>query len=381
MTFHAAQADPETLFKIAQCGKNEAYLLAWALMLIIADWAHTFQTEVEHMWFAPMSVVKVLFFFNRYNILDIALSFVHTTGASIPSQCKKVFFTASIWLVVSIACAEAIMYMRVFALSGKSKIVLIVLSTQFILVHGGSIVLLAVFLRPMQYEASPLPKLLPCLPVIEDDDILISIFFGIVMLSEFLIFAYTGYIGYKKYQESTRNSTLLKIFYRDGVFYFGALFVASTANIIILFTVLPTCRYMFNIPQRALHSILASRTILHLKEQSSQRLVEYDSHGQPPGRYFNSHSNKSHGESQGQSFVLSEFRAAPTPVRHLDSQLEVETAFSTGTFDIGEDKLARVAPFAHPEDVKSNNQTSHQAFKLAPLRRDRAQESPSEEAH
>ncbi|TEB26256.1 hypothetical protein FA13DRAFT_1737664 [Coprinellus micaceus] len=341
MAFHIAEQSPEVIFDIAQCGKNEAYLLTWALMLIVADWAHTLPLEIEHMWPAPLSAIKVLFFLNRYNILDIALSYVHTTGASIPKQCKTIFFCASIWLVISIAFAEAIMYMRVFALSGRSKVVLWILGTQFVLVHGGSIILLAVFLVPMKYEPSPLPNLIPCTPVIEDDDILISIFFGIVMLSELLIFAYTLWIGYKKHKGSRRSSGLLRVFYRDGSMYFGALVLASAANLAILFTVLPTCRYMFNIPQRALHSILASRTVLHLKEMSAKRLIEYDSNGRPPppGAFQRSGSSGKSNEPAVETYVLSEFQAAPAAgqIQTIDSfSYHTQTDDTGGYLSIGD---------------------------------------------
>ncbi|KAJ3549919.1 hypothetical protein NMY22_g715 [Coprinellus aureogranulatus] len=374
MPFQASQASLEDLWKIAQCGKNEAYLLTWALMLIVADWAHTFPLEVEHMWPAPLSWIKVLFFLNRYNVLDIALSYVHTTGASIPKQCKTVFFCASIWLVFSIAFAEAIMYMRVYALSGRSKVVLWILSTQFVLVHGGSIVLLAIFLVPLKYEQSPLPTLLPCSPVIEDDDILISIFFGIVMLSELLIFTYTLWIGYKKHRGSNRSNSLLVVFYRDGSMYFGALVLASAANLAILFTVLPTCRYMFNIPQRALHSILASRTVLHLKEMAAQRLIEYDSNGRPPMPGLFNHSGgsgsgKSNRQEYGESFVLSEFQAAG-PARNIQSidTFGHDTQLETAGYNLdgGAGKTRGI-----DAELYGYGGTPPEASKLVPLRRQR----------
>lgn len=156
--------------------------------------------------------------------------------------------------------------------------------------------------------------------------------------------------------------------------------VASAANLAILFSVLvrprlsssasstdyntcvqPTCRYMFNMcahgsrtfhsssdsphshsPQRALHSILASRTVLHLKEMAAQRLVEYDSNERPPPQGFfqnsgGSGSGKSHPQDHGESYVLSEFQAAgPGNVQSIDT-FGYNTQLETGDYGASDD--------------------------------------------
>lgn len=265
------ERDAQELFGIATCARTESYLLAFCLCLIVVDWAHTFPSEVSLMWPGKLSAIKVLYFLNRYFIVDIVASFAHMNGVPVLQTCKTAFYTASIALVVGFALAEAVMYIRLYALSGQSRVLLIILSLQFLGVHVGSIVLLAVLLAPTVYTPSPIPSLVPCWPD-ESDDSSVAIFFGIVMGSEFLILVYTCWIGFKKHRQT--RSPLLTVFYRDGMFYFMALLIASTANIVILFSVLPTCKYMFNIPQRALHSIIAGRTILHLREQTKERREE-----------------------------------------------------------------------------------------------------------
>jgi len=99
-------------------------------------------------------------------------------------------------------------------------------------------------------DPSPVPTLIPCLPIVEDDDILLSIFFAIVLSSEFsvsrslnsaaprrlicffylVIFLYSMWIAFMKFRQA--RSGLLKVFARDGVFYFLALAGASLPTLL-----------------------------------------------------------------------------------------------------------------------------------------------------
>lgn len=94
-------------------------------------------------------------------------------------------------------------------------------------------------------------------------------------------------------------------------------------------------------PQRALHSILASRTVLHLKEMSAKRLIEYDSNGRPPppGAFQRSGSSGKSNEPAVETYVLSEFQAAPAAgqIQTIDSfSYHTQTDDTGGYLSIGD---------------------------------------------
>lgn len=47
----------------------------------VVDWAHTFPSEVSLMWPGKLSAIKVLYFLNRYFIVDIVASFARMSSS------------------------------------------------------------------------------------------------------------------------------------------------------------------------------------------------------------------------------------------------------------------------------------------------------------
>ncbi|RXW14791.1 hypothetical protein EST38_g11062 [Candolleomyces aberdarensis] len=159
--------------------------------------------------------------------------------------------------------AEAIMYIRVWALGGNTKKLGAALLAQFLGIHIAIYTVLGIFLRSVE-----------------------------------LIMIISIVIGFSRYKAS--NNRLLSVFHRDGIFYFVTLAGVTTANII--FDSVAPLEYKFMLaayvlhpprqnidiltlspltslssqqshsPQGCLHSILSCRLILHLHEFAEKEL-------------------------------------------------------------------------------------------------------------
>ncbi|KAJ2916927.1 hypothetical protein MD484_g3504, partial [Candolleomyces efflorescens] len=175
--------------------------------------------EIEYMWPARPGIVKVLFFLNRYLCFDIIASYLLGAVAN-PKICHGSFIVSASFGVIGIALSEAIMFVRLFALSGRKKIVGYILGTQYALVHMASITILGILISRVKYRPSPVGDIIPCVPF-ETDNQPITIFFCMIVVNEFIVLGVTFYILLKKHWET--RSPMLTLFYRDGIFYFIAL--------------------------------------------------------------------------------------------------------------------------------------------------------------
>ncbi|RXW12512.1 hypothetical protein EST38_g13341 [Candolleomyces aberdarensis] len=224
----------QQLIQALQCGRAYQSLLRCATTIWLADYVQTLPMEVKFMWSAQPGIVKVLFFLNRYLCFDIIASYLLGTVAS-PKVCHGSFIVSSSFGVIGIALSEAIMFVRLYALSGRKKIVGYLLGAQYTLVHMASLAILGVSISRVKY-------LFPCVPF-ETDNKPITIFFGMIVVNEFIVLGFTFYILLKKHWET--RSPMMTLFYRDGVFYFIALAITSSANIAIISLAPPACKYMF----------------------------------------------------------------------------------------------------------------------------------------
>ncbi|KAF5335813.1 hypothetical protein D9611_009634 [Ephemerocybe angulata] len=223
--------------------------------------------EVELIWPSPFGIVKALFFLNRYMCIDIIASYFLR---SIPNAhvCYVAFIVTSIFSFVGIAVSEAIMFVRLFALIGRRKRWGYLLGAQFVIVHAASIAILSLLISGVRFQDSHV-SLIPCIPittVTKDVNAPITVFFAVVMANELIIFMVMVWIGLQKHRET--RSALLQLFYRDGAFFFLVVAVTSTANIVIIRLAPDACKNIFIEPQRVINSIVAGRTIFHLRQQS-----------------------------------------------------------------------------------------------------------------
>ncbi|KAF5324710.1 hypothetical protein D9611_004127 [Ephemerocybe angulata] len=248
--------------------KNTKYVDVAALALLVVDYIGTFEAEVSMMWKAKWSFAKALFFLTRYlAFFDVPLAiYFHTSLGLPPRTCQVLFIVETISLLVGVAVAEAILFLRVWALSGRNRKLLIYLTAQYTAVHLVEAVLFGHFLFGLEFGPSPLPTVIGCLPLPPKKKIqnsMLSALFGLILANELVILFITFFIGLTKFRDL--RSPLIKTFYLDGFFYFLILSAISIGNMIVDLVGPPEYRFLIVVLQRVMHSVLSGRMILHLR--------------------------------------------------------------------------------------------------------------------
>ncbi|KAF6753322.1 hypothetical protein DFP72DRAFT_902745 [Ephemerocybe angulata] len=244
----------------------------------IADFIHTFSEEVRLMWPIPLSSVKVLFFVARYyTLLHLGLSAMqgaprhashHLRSGLTPGECTRAFVQLFISSSMAVLSAEVILYMRVYALSGMNKRLMAYLAIQY-LVH-----LRLLTPSPLTVEPSPIPNL-PCIPIYIDRSAA-GIVFCLSLASTIAIMAIMVYISRRQYRDF--ESSLISLFFRDGVLYFICLSTLTCANIVSSNVAPPPYKFITLEPQVLSHSILATRMLMHLRGWAERDLTMGASH-------------------------------------------------------------------------------------------------------
>ncbi|KAF6751509.1 hypothetical protein DFP72DRAFT_475194 [Ephemerocybe angulata] len=232
--------------------------------LIVADFLHTFPNEIRLMWPTPLSIPKALFFSLRYYILVhhvLAILYGLPTGLS-PETCRIAFLRIGISSILVVTASEAILFIRVYAFSGRNKKILVYLILQFIAIHATAFALLTRFLKTVNFVKLPIPNLV-CMPASAKSTMLGGVF-ALLLGSVVIVMFIMMYIAFRKHRNF--NSALLTVFYRDGIFYFICLSALASANILVnLAAPEGGLKFLFVQTEIDIHVILSTRMLLHLR--------------------------------------------------------------------------------------------------------------------
>lgn len=234
---------------------------ASAQALVVFDYFCTLSEEVRLMWPAPWSVPKVLFFGLRYYIV-VHLVFSDMYGFvpnQSPEQCAKAMFRIAISVFSILAVSEAILFIRVYAFSGKNRKLMIFLICHFLILHASALVLTLRFHKSLKFAALPPPFSETCMPVEGNTDLL-SGSFGLILTSLATVMFIMMFIAVRKHRDL--NSSLLRVFYRDGIFYFVVLSALATA---VIAGPSGPLKFTLVLPAVSFHVILSTRMLMHLR--------------------------------------------------------------------------------------------------------------------
>ncbi|KAF5334379.1 hypothetical protein D9611_013559 [Ephemerocybe angulata] len=243
--------------------KYTNYLAVGGFALIMADYLQTFPDEVRLMWPGRMTLPKAIFFALRYYSMAhhiLALMYGERTGLT-PSECKASFERVSISTAAIIVTAEALLFLRVYAFSGKNRKMHAYLILLFIAIQASASFLLYKFLDSVKFVKSPFLNMV-CLPL-HLNSTLLAYVFTLLLLSVIIVMLIMVCIAFKK--QGNFNSALVTTFYRDGIFYFICLSALASANIIVNFAAPAGYKFLFIQTEADLHVILSTRMLIHLR--------------------------------------------------------------------------------------------------------------------
>ncbi|EAU80640.2 hypothetical protein CC1G_10207 [Coprinopsis cinerea okayama7 len=267
-------------------------IVSASMTLLFAEYFQTLRLEVALVWSVHWGIVKIVYFINRFLpfvVIPFTFYWEQFRGPTItageperlaaPYQrsdqkklCKIIFSIPCIGIAMCILISEVILYVRVYALAGRGRLML-----TFMIVHGlavfvASISLLGKYVVLGSWGQSQFADIVPgCVGKFTTNGELVMIAYVVLLYSGFVVMILCVYFGLRIYWRS-RRSPLIKIFYRDGTFYFVVLAVMSIANGVSAQFLPARYRFLMAPPQAVMHSTLSIRMILHLRETARMEM-------------------------------------------------------------------------------------------------------------
>ncbi|TFK20546.1 hypothetical protein FA15DRAFT_673391 [Coprinopsis marcescibilis] len=239
-------------------------LACWVILLL--EYLDTFRLEVELIWPAKWGLVKLLYVLDRFLPFVILpfVGFYNITANPSSDFCRILFAIPCMGIIACIFIAEAILYLRVFALSGRSRTILVVILINGIVVVATCCALLARYIALATWDIPRPPGVSGCKGTFTDGK-LVMIGYGTTLYSGILVAVLCVYFGIRLYW-SRRPGRIITIFYRDGTMYFIALSVMSITNVVIAANLPTGFRFLMAPFQGVLTSSLSIRMVLRLRQ-------------------------------------------------------------------------------------------------------------------
>ncbi|KAF7361547.1 hypothetical protein MSAN_01188300 [Mycena sanguinolenta] len=242
------------------------YFCAASLTLQGYDWLTCLEREVETVWGSPWKGAKILYLLSRYLPLVNLSSALYYYVVFEPtvSTCERVDALAGWLTAIGIVVSEGMLIMRTYAIFNSSKKILIFLLVLLAILVGIAFPTAELFIRSLRYGQPPVGAINGCFPVSGSAIIFVS--FVAILLFETTIVALTIYSAFRHLRRD--SSPMIKVLYRDSLFFFLCIFFITLGNVLV--PALASSQYadLLNRLQVAVHSIVSTRIIFHLREQS-----------------------------------------------------------------------------------------------------------------
>lgn len=246
------------------------FTAAASLALLVLEFFATLELEVTHIWSAKWSLMKGLYFANRFLpfvFLPISVLYDVVPSPS-PSGCKALVATPVFGLVVCIMLSEVMLYVRLYAISGRKRWLRIFLTVNGLTLAITSTTLLSFFIALGSWGPSPFPGISGCVQRSSSGMILVAIGFCVLLYSGLVAMCLSVYFGIKVYWASRKTNRLIRVFYEDGTYYFISLAVMALINVVGALCLPTRFQTLVGPPQAVLHSVMATRMALRLRDQA-----------------------------------------------------------------------------------------------------------------
>ncbi|KAF9260250.1 hypothetical protein L218DRAFT_962860 [Marasmius fiardii PR-910] len=260
-----------------------SYLDVVSATLLVYDIIINLPAEIEHVWMKKWSFLTVLYIVQRYfplfdsvvvvlrNDLGVNLSTSYCTLNYKIAGCMSYppfmlspemdFLPLIGSYIAGLMLSELILTLRVWTVWERSFPAGIALMTFFLSCWVPGYVFLGKFLSAMEF-ASPPFFFRGCFVVGGSDILYLCWVLMIVYEAGTLIMILIP--GVRVYRRGGRTELIVTV-YRDGIIYYVLILLLSMINVVVIRT-LPYFVLLLNSLVRVLHSLLASRAILHIRQ-------------------------------------------------------------------------------------------------------------------
>lgn len=235
--------------------------------LLVTEFFDTFEDEVELVWPSGWSLFKVLFFANRvapFVVMPLQpiYNLITDPGAR---TCHVLFGMLVLSIATTIIISEGLLYLRLYALSGRKRWALVLLASNIMLSALVAYVVLMFFVARGTW-GKEVDGVTGC-RTLSASNLLIVLGYTTLLYSGLTAMLLSVFFGLRSYW-ALRQSPLFQVFYRDGTFYFIALAVMSVGNGIAALLLPAGYRYLMGPLQAMIHSTLSTRMVLRLRAQA-----------------------------------------------------------------------------------------------------------------
>ncbi|ESK85359.1 hypothetical protein Moror_5961 [Moniliophthora roreri MCA 2997] len=227
-------------------------------VLLLYDYLLTFDLEANYVWTHPLTFRSAIFFLNRYTpFVDTFLSLSSLSAFLTAEECELRQKFVSIFMFIGIGISEGILMLRVYALWGCRRWVLVL----FLCMGIGEIIYVALIV--WKYIVSMRLHVTPegCASYGPVNGLLYMGSFILLAFSETVLAILSVIKGYRDLR-NTRERWVVEL-YKDGLLYYLYLLVISVFNIFSPW-IQPAWGPFLLVPQRVLHSIFCNRVLFFL---------------------------------------------------------------------------------------------------------------------
>ncbi|KAF8187401.1 hypothetical protein K438DRAFT_1835071 [Mycena galopus ATCC 62051] len=211
------------------------YASVCSACLYIYDFMLTFSDEVRYFWDTRMSLVKVLFFCNRYSVLFLVgfKFFVDIYAMPRATTCAGIESFEIIVSILCIAMTQVIMQIRIHAMYNQNKTLKIILSLLFI---AETVAEFSIAIPEIRFVDVKPPFVVRALC----SEAIPKYFFAFPIPSmgfEFILLVLAVHKACLHFWEAPKEmwvgSRLLSVIFRDSVLYFACGFGANLLNVLV----------------------------------------------------------------------------------------------------------------------------------------------------
>ncbi|KAG7089119.1 hypothetical protein E1B28_010827 [Marasmius oreades] len=250
-----------------------AYMDVISVTVLLYEVIVNLSSEIEHIWLRRWSFLTVLYLIQRYlPFFDAAgLILNHDFGANLSPRICSLSYSISGWsFLVGMILSEVILTLRVWAVWKRSIPVAMGLVVFFLACWVPGFVWSAQFLGAAKFTT--FSNTAGCF-IIGGRDIL-YLRWVLLMVYDTGILVMILIPAIAAYKRGRRSSELVNTVYQDGVIYYAFIFLTSVINVIVNVVLPPDLMFLLSSFERVIHSILASRAILHIRQVALRRSRE-----------------------------------------------------------------------------------------------------------
>ncbi|KAJ7784002.1 hypothetical protein DFH07DRAFT_789842 [Mycena maculata] len=227
--------------------------------LILFEYSLTLFDELRFVWSQRRSASTFLFFVARYAGLASAI----VTLVQTPTTYMLLAHLSAALRIVIIVAAEAILTLRTWAIWEKKKRILFILGVAGLAALGGNLSVVFRGLNDTGVEnAGP-----DCTAILNSQPAsAVMIPYVVVIAYEILtmLLSATRILRWRNQIAPSARTALLDTLWRDGLLHFSWMIVLGIVNVLIIFHGSSAVHTGGSQLQTSIHSVIASRIILHL---------------------------------------------------------------------------------------------------------------------